>query len=50
MVALTQKRSELNDVLLPRHIEAERRVLAPLTKDEQRILNRLLAKLIAGLG
>ncbi|WP_244471559.1 MarR family transcriptional regulator [Methylobacterium sp. ARG-1] len=50
LVALAQKGSEVIDALLPRHIEGERRVLAPLTKDEQRILNRLLAKLIAGLG
>jgi DNA-binding MarR family transcriptional regulator len=50
LVALTRKGSALIDALLPRHIEAERRVLVPLTEDEQRILNRLLAKLIAGLG
>ena len=50
LVALTRKGSALIDALLPRHIEAERQVLAPLTEDEQRILNRLLAKLIAGLG
>ena len=50
LVALTPKGSALIDGLLPRHIEAERRVLVPLTEDEQRILNRLLAKLIAGLG
>ena len=50
LVALTQKGSALIDALLPRHIEAERQVLAPLTEDEQRILNRLLAQLIVGLG
>lgn len=50
LVCLTRKGLALVDKLVSLHVDNERQVLACLTQGEQRELNRLLAKLLAGLG
>ncbi|MDR3438646.1 MarR family transcriptional regulator [Telmatospirillum sp.] len=50
LVALTTTGKALIDDLLDRHVENERAALSALDPDEQRQLNDLLAKLIAGLS
>ncbi|MEQ8354241.1 MAG: MarR family transcriptional regulator [Kiloniellaceae bacterium] len=50
LVGLTRKGLALVDRLVGLHVENERRVLACLTKAEQNDLNKLLAKLIEGIG
>jgi DNA-binding MarR family transcriptional regulator len=50
MVALTAKGRALIDVAVEAHVANEKEVLAALTKAEQKELNRLLARLIAGLA
>lgn len=49
-VALTAEGLRLIDELIVRHVAAERASLAPLSPDEQRTLNALLRKLLAGAG
>ena len=49
LVCLTKKGFTLVDKLVGLHVENERRLLAGLTGAEQKQLNRLLEKLIAGL-
>jgi DNA-binding MarR family transcriptional regulator len=49
LVGLTRKGRALVDRVGPRHLETERRMLAPLTKQEQAELARLLRKLLIGL-
>ena len=49
LVCLTKKGFALVDRLVGLHVENEQRILACLTKAEQKELNRLLEKLIAGL-
>jgi DNA-binding MarR family transcriptional regulator len=50
LVVLTTAGKALIDDLLDRHVENERAVLSALNADEQRRLNNLLAKLLAGLS
>lgn len=50
LVGLTKKGLALVERLVGLHVENERRLLACLTQAEQKELNRLLAKLIEGLG
>ena len=49
LVRLSRKGRALVDRVAPTHLETERRMLAPLTKDEQAELARLLRKLLVGL-
>jgi DNA-binding MarR family transcriptional regulator len=49
LVRLTRKGRGLVDRAGPTHLETERRMLAPLTKQEQAELARLLRKLLIGL-
>lgn len=46
LVALTDKGKALIDEMLPLHVENERAILAPLTLEEQKLLNGLLFKLL----
>jgi DNA-binding MarR family transcriptional regulator len=50
LVALTRKGLALIDEVVGAHVENERAVLASLMPGEQQDLDRLLAKLLAGLG
>jgi DNA-binding MarR family transcriptional regulator len=50
LVGLTKKGLALVEKLVGMHVDNERRVLACLTRAEQKDLNRLLAKLLAGLA
>jgi DNA-binding MarR family transcriptional regulator len=47
LVALTDQGKSLIDKALPIHVQTERAILAALTEDEQKTLDRLLAKLLA---
>jgi len=49
LVALTDPGKALIDEVLTRHVQAETAILSPLTEEEQKTLDRLLAKLLAGL-
>jgi len=49
LVRLTDKGFDLIETIMPRHEEAARDILAPLSLDEQKTLNALLARLIGGL-
>jgi DNA-binding MarR family transcriptional regulator len=49
-VRLTQKGLDLIDEILPHHVANEQEALASLSPREQEQLDRLLAKLIRGLG
>ena len=49
LVRLTDKGFELIETIMPEHEEAARDILAPLSLDEQKTLNALLARLIGGL-
>ena len=49
LVRLTDKGFDLIETIMPEHEEAARDILAPLSLDEQRTLNGLLARLIRGL-
>jgi DNA-binding MarR family transcriptional regulator len=49
LVRLTDKGFDLIETIMPEHEEAARDILAPLSLDEQRTLNALLARLIGGL-
>jgi len=49
LVRLTDKGFDLIETIMPRHEEAARDILAPLSLDEQKTLNALLARLISGL-
>ena len=50
LVGLTRKGLALIDKLVTLHVENERNILACLTQAEQKELNRLLGKLVQGLG
>jgi DNA-binding MarR family transcriptional regulator len=50
LVALTTAGKTLIDDLLDRHVANEHAILSSLNADEQRRLNNLLAKLLAGLA
>ena len=50
LVALTPKGLELIDKLVLLHVENERAMLSPLSADEQRQLDALLAKLLQGMA
>ena len=49
LVRLTDKGFDLIETIMPEHEEAARDILAPLSLDEQKTLNALLARLIDGL-
>ncbi|MCI4002129.1 MarR family transcriptional regulator [Dickeya dianthicola] len=49
LVTLTEKGLELMETLLTLHVENERQLLTSLDDEEQRQLNQLLRKLLAGL-
>lgn len=49
LVGLTRKGLALIDKLVGLHVENERQILSCLSKAEQKELNRLLAKLLAGV-
>ena len=49
LVRLTDKGFNLIETIMPRHEETARDILAPLSLDEQKTLNALLARLIGGL-
>jgi DNA-binding MarR family transcriptional regulator len=49
LVRLTDKGFGLIETIMPEHEEAARDILAPLSLDEQKMLNALLARLIGGL-
>ncbi|MGH7025957.1 MarR family winged helix-turn-helix transcriptional regulator [Brevundimonas sp.] len=49
LVRLTDKGLDLIETIMPEHEEAARDILAPLSLDEQKTLNALLARLIDGL-
>ncbi|PQZ84192.1 MULTISPECIES: MarR family winged helix-turn-helix transcriptional regulator [unclassified Brevundimonas] len=49
LVRLTDKGFGLIETIMPEHEEAARDILAPLSLDEQKTLNALLARLIGGL-
>lgn len=49
LVRLTDKGFNLIEAIMPRHEETARDILAPLSLDEQKALNALLARLIGGL-
>jgi DNA-binding MarR family transcriptional regulator len=49
LVGLTRKGLTLIDKLVGLHVENERQILSCLSKSEQKELNRLLAKLLAGV-
>lgn len=49
LVRLTDKGFDLIETIMPDHEEAARDILAPLSLDEQKTLNALLARLIGGL-
>ncbi len=49
LVRLTDKGFDLIETIMPSHEEAARDILAPLSLDEQKTLNALLARLISGL-
>ncbi|WP_192458443.1 MarR family winged helix-turn-helix transcriptional regulator [Musicola keenii] len=49
LVVLTDKGFDVMEVLLERHVENERQLLSSLSEEEQRLLDGLLAKLLAGL-
>lgn len=49
LVRLTDKGFDLIETIMPEHEEAARDILAPLSLDEQKTLNGLLARLIGGL-
>jgi DNA-binding MarR family transcriptional regulator len=49
LVGLTRKGLALVDKLVGLHVENERQILSCLSKSEQKELNRLLAKLLAGV-
>lgn len=49
LVRLTDKGFDLIETIMPEHEEAARDILAPLSVDEQKTLNGLLARLIGGL-
>jgi len=50
LVALTPKGLALIDKLVLLHVENERAMLSPLSADEQRQLDQLLAKLLQGMA
>ena len=50
LVALTPKGLALIEQLVLLHVENERRMLSSLSADEQRQLDRLLAKLLHGMA
>ncbi len=50
LVGLTKRGSELVDDLVGGHVENEREAITSLNPDEQVELNRLLSKLMEGLG
>ena len=49
LVRLTERGFDLIETIMPRHEETARDILAPLSLDEQKTLNALLARLIGGL-
>ena len=49
LVRLTERGFDLIETIMPEHEEAARDILAPLSLDEQKTLNALLARLIGGL-
>ena len=49
LVRLTDKGFDLIESIMPSHEETARDILAPLSLDEQKTLNALLARLIGGL-
>lgn len=49
LVRLTDKGFDLIESIMPSHEETTRDILAPLSLDEQKTLNALLARLIGGL-
>lgn len=49
LVRLTDKGFDLIESIMPRHEETARDILSPLSLDEQKTLNALLARLIGGL-
>ena len=49
LVRLTDKGFDLIETIMPEHEEAARDILAPLSLEEQKTLNALLARLIGGL-
>jgi len=49
LVRLTDKGFDLIETIMPEHEEAARDILTPLSLDEQKTLNALLARLIGGL-
>ncbi|WP_240609828.1 MarR family winged helix-turn-helix transcriptional regulator [Billgrantia endophytica] len=49
LVSLTEKGLELVDRIVPLHVENEARALATLSREEQKTLNALLAKLLDGV-
>ncbi|TFH88578.1 MarR family transcriptional regulator [Billgrantia azerbaijanica] len=49
LVSLTERGRDLMERIIPLHVENEARLLAPLNRDEQETLRRLLGKLLDGL-
>jgi DNA-binding MarR family transcriptional regulator len=49
-VALTERGRKLTDEAVTAHVENERRILAALSDRERATLDRLAAKLLAGMG
>ena len=49
LVRLTEKGFDLIESIMPSHEETARDILTPLSLDEQKTLNALLARLISGL-
>ena len=49
LVRLTDKGFDLIESIMPSHEETARDILAPLSLDEQKTLNALLARLLSGL-
>lgn len=49
LVRLTDKGFDLIETIMPQHEDAARDILSPLSIDEQKTLNALLARLIGGL-
>ncbi|MCC5884381.1 MAG: MarR family transcriptional regulator [Halomonas sp.] len=50
LVSLTEEGLELMNRMVPLHVENEAKMLAGLSRDEQRTLNELLGKLLEGIS
>lgn len=49
LVSLTEEGLVLMNRIVPRHVENEARMLAALSREEQRVLSKLLGKLLEGM-